>query len=118
MCCELVPGVRTVSLPISYDYIVVGGGSAGCVVAGRLVQEFGAHVLLLEAGTGDSSPLISMPAGSFKMMFGGSPAIKRYQTIEQRTLGGRRYSFPQGNVLGGGSSVNVDRKSTRLNSSH
>src|SRR3546814_3739687 len=48
-----------------------------------------------------------MPAGSFKMMFGGSPAIKRYQTIEQRTLGGRRYSFPQGNVLGGGSSVNV-----------
>jgi choline dehydrogenase-like flavoprotein len=91
----------------SYDYVVVGGGSAGCVTASRLVLEHSARVLLLEAGPSDRSPLIRMPAGSFKMMFGKSPYIKRYTSAPQAMLGGRTVSIPQGHVVGGSSSINV-----------
>jgi choline dehydrogenase len=91
----------------SYDYIVVGGGSSGCVAAGRLVKDFGMRVLLLEGGSNDDSPLVSMPAGSFKMMFGGGEFIKFHQSEAQPNLGGRSVPIPVGNLLGGGSSVNV-----------
>ena len=90
-----------------YDYIVIGGGSAGCVAASRLVQDFSARVLLLEAGHNDNSHLVKMPAGSFKMIFGGGDFVKFHNTSEQTSLGGRAVALPQGNVLGGGSSVNV-----------
>ncbi len=90
-----------------FDYIVIGGGSAGCVVASRLVKDFDARVLLLEAGHDDDSHLIKMPAGSFKMIFGGGDYVKFHQTSGQANLGGRVVSLPQGNVIGGGSSVNV-----------
>ncbi|WP_238147010.1 GMC family oxidoreductase [Rhizorhabdus dicambivorans] len=76
-------------------------------MAGRLVREAGAKVLLLEAGSSDRSPLISMPAGSFKILFGNSPYIKRYTSLPQPSLGGRRVEIAQGNVIGGGSSVNA-----------
>jgi choline dehydrogenase-like flavoprotein len=91
----------------SFDYIVIGGGSSGCVAASRLIQDHGARVLLLESGPADNSQLIRMPAGTFKMLFGKTPYIKRYETSEQAHLNGRRVSIPQGNVIGGGSSVNV-----------
>lgn len=90
-----------------YDYIVVGGGSAGCVVASRLINDFDARVLLLEAGQNDDHHLVRMPAGSFKMIFGGGEFVKFHETDAQPHLSGRTVSLPQGNVLGGGSSVNV-----------
>lgn len=90
-----------------YDYIVVGGGSAGCAAAGRLVQRYGVRVLLLEGGPGNNDRLIRMPAGSFKIIFSDSPYVKRYASCPQSGLNGRVVQIVQGTVIGGGSSVNV-----------
>jgi choline dehydrogenase len=53
---------------MTYDHIVVGGGSSGCLVAGKLAQQHGARVLVLEAGADDRNPLIRMPAGFVKLL--------------------------------------------------
>ncbi|HEX2526183.1 MAG TPA: GMC family oxidoreductase N-terminal domain-containing protein [Geminicoccus sp.] len=88
-----------------FDYIVVGGGSSGCVVAAKLVA--GNHrVLLLEAGHSHRHPLLDMPPGIFKMI-NGSKFMRYHTTVPQQHLEGRAHDIPQGNVLGGGSSVNA-----------
>jgi choline dehydrogenase-like flavoprotein len=90
-----------------YDYIVVGGGSAGCVTAWRLVKDHGARVLLLEGGWPHSDPLVRMPAGFVRMLFRPSRYITTYVSEPQPALGGRSVNIAQANVLGGGSSVNA-----------
>jgi choline dehydrogenase len=91
----------------AYDYIVVGGGSSGCVTANRLVTEHGARVLLLEAGPKDKSFLLKWPATAFAVIY-GNKFVKHYWTEPQKHLGGRKIEVAQGAVLGGGSSVNVN----------
>ena len=88
-----------------FDYIIVGAGSAGCVLANRLSENPSNRVLLLEAGPKDSSILIHMPAGVGKLI-GTDSANWCYDTEGQTHLNNRRLFWPRGKVLGGSSSIN------------
>ena len=77
------------------------------MTSARLVQEFGARVLLLEAGPPDNHRLIDMPAGFIKLLFRPSPFVTVYVSEPQTSLNGRTLQITQGHVLGGGSSVNA-----------
>ena len=90
-----------------YDHIVIGGGASGCVAAARLVADGGRKVLLLEAGHSHHHPLLDMPPGIFKLIGSNSKYMTYHHTVPQEHLGGRVHDIPQGNVLGGGSSVNA-----------
>ena len=89
----------------TFDYIVVGGGSAGCVLARRLSDDPDVRVLLLEAGARDWHPYIHMPAGFAKLT--RTMANWGWSTVPQKHLGGRSYWYPQARILGGGSSINA-----------
>ena len=90
----------------TYDYVIVGAGSAGCVLANRLSEDPGVRVLLLEAGPRDWHPFIHIPLGMGKMhewsMFDWG-----YHTDKEPALGGRSIEAARGKVLGGSSSINV-----------
>ncbi|HET8744383.1 MAG TPA: GMC family oxidoreductase N-terminal domain-containing protein, partial [Ramlibacter sp.] len=88
------------------DYVIVGGGSAGCVLAARLSEEAQAQVALLEAGPPDKSVLIHCPAGLAVLAKNGQ-ANWKFETVPQPGLGGRRGYVPRGKVLGGSSSINA-----------
>ncbi|HSK39585.1 MAG TPA: GMC family oxidoreductase N-terminal domain-containing protein [Arenibaculum sp.] len=90
---------------MEFDYIIVGGGSAGCVAASRLVRDHNARVLILEAGGHAKSMLVDMPAGFIKFLK-GSPYLTFHTPIPQKALGGRQPVVPQGKALGGSSVVN------------
>src|SRR3954449_182184 len=89
-----------------YDYIIVGAGSAGCVLANRLSEDGAASVLLLEAGPRDRHPYISIPLGMGRMHESGM-FDWGYKTEAEPALNGRHIEAMRGKVLGGSSSINV-----------
>ena len=88
-----------------YDYVIVGAGSAGCVLANRLSADPQTRVLLLEAGGPDSRREVHIPA-AFSKLF-KTPADWNYQTEPQPQLGNRSLYWPRGKLLGGSSSINA-----------
>ena len=90
---------------MEFDYIVVGAGSSGCVVANRLSANKNVSVALIEAGSRDSSPWIHIPIGYFRTI--KNPSVNwMYKTEEDPGLNGRSINWPRGKTLGGTSSIN------------
>jgi choline dehydrogenase len=88
-----------------YDFVVVGGGSAGSVVALRLSARPDVRALLLEAGPADGPAAMAVPMAWPALL--GSEVDWRYATVPQPGLGGRSIPYPRGKVLGGSSSINA-----------
>ena len=88
-----------------FDYVVVGAGTAGCVLASRLSEDRNVRVALIEAGPMDRHPFIHIPA-----MVGAAVSLRslnwRFMTVPQQNLAGRRIPIPRGHVVGGSGSIN------------
>jgi choline dehydrogenase len=95
----------TNKLSNEYDYVVVGAGSAGCVLARRLTEDAGARVLLVEAGGPDKRREVQIPAAFGKLF--KTECDWDYETEPQPSLGGRRLYWPRGKMLGWSSSMNA-----------
>ncbi|MEC8346946.1 MAG: choline dehydrogenase [Pseudomonadota bacterium] len=91
----------------THDYIILGAGSAGCVLANRLSEDARSSVLLLEAGGKDSNLFIHMPAGYSQLVPRSNAANYGYLTEPETYLGGRRLYWPRGRGWGGSSSINA-----------
>ncbi len=89
----------------THDFIIIGGGSAGSVLAARLSEDPGVSVLLLEAGGGDRNPLFHLPAGFAKMTRG--VASWGWETVPQHHMKDRVFNYTQAKVIGGGSTINA-----------
>lgn len=87
------------------DYVIIGGGTAGCVLANRLSADPAVQVMLIEAGPESNNVFYRMPAGFFRLMQSGA-GNWNYETTPQPGLGGRTMYVPRGKVLGGSSSIN------------
>lgn len=90
----------------TFDYVIVGGGSAGCVLANRLSADPDVSVCLLEAGPSDWNPLIHIPIGIIGLMW-SKMFNWSYYTAPQKHMNGRRLYWPRGKTLGGSSAINA-----------
>ncbi len=90
----------------SYDYVIIGAGSAGSAIANRLAEDYRLRILILEAGPPDNSFMLKMPAG-FASLGENSPFNWRYETVPQTHCNNRRMYWPRGKTLGGSSSINA-----------
>jgi len=89
----------------NFDYLIVGGGAAGCVLAARLAEGDAGRICLLEAGPADTHPLLHVPAGFIKML--GNPRYTwQFQTEPTAETNGRAIPLPQGRALGGSTLIN------------
>src|SRR5580658_10028868 len=98
-------GCRWQESKMQADYVIVGAGSAGCVLANRLTADPSVKVLLIEAGSRDTSPLIHIPAGYIKLL-DHKKWSWGYMTEPDEGTNGRSTQYPRGKALGGSSSIN------------
>jgi hypothetical protein len=92
-------------MPMLADYVIVGAGSAGCVLANRLTEDANARVVLIEASGRDWNPLIHIPAGYMKLL--DHPTLTwGFHAESDPGTAGRTIAYPRGRVLGGSSSIN------------
>ena len=89
----------------TYDYIIIGAGSAGCVLANRLSEDPATKVLVLEYGGSDKSIFIQMPT-ALSIPMNGTKYNWKYMTLPEPGLDGRQVHCPRGKVIGGSSSIN------------
>ena len=90
----------------TYDYVIIGAGSAGCVLAARLTEDPDVTVLLLEAGGRNDGVLVRMPAGVGELIKSKNASNWGFSTEPEPHLDNRRLWWPRGKGLGGSSSIN------------
>ena len=87
------------------DIVIIGAGSAGCILANKLINNTNYNILLIEAGPKDSSPIVHVPLG-YGMTFYNKKINWNFYSEKQNKLNNREIYYPRGKVLGGSSSIN------------